>query len=81
MVYPNGIEGSWAGPSYHNGSTVGEDVKFIEDVIADVTAKLCVDDGKIYAAGYVFSVVHTFLRLLLCSHVSGCPTVAALSEP
>lgn len=67
MVYPNGIEGSWAGPSYHNGSTVGEDVKFIEDVIADVTAKLCVDDGKIYAAG--MSNGGGFVGTLACDRI------------
>ena len=53
MVYPNGIDGSWAGPSYHSGSTVDEDVKFVDDVILDVKVRLCVDDGKVYAAGFV----------------------------
>jgi poly(3-hydroxybutyrate) depolymerase len=51
MVYPNGIEGSWAGPSYHTGSTVEEDVRFLEDLIEDLKGKTCVDETKIYATG------------------------------
>jgi poly(3-hydroxybutyrate) depolymerase len=51
MVYPNGIEGSWAGPTYHNGSTVAEDVQFVEDLIADVKERVCVDDAKVFAVG------------------------------
>jgi poly(3-hydroxybutyrate) depolymerase len=53
MVYPNGIDGSWAGPSYHNGSTVAEDVQFVADIVQDVEAKFCVDESKIYGVGYV----------------------------
>lgn len=51
MVYPNGIEGSWAGPTYHNGSTVAEDVQFVEDLIADVKERVCVDDASVFAVG------------------------------
>lgn len=51
MVYPNGIGGSWAGPSYHTGSTVEEDVKFVEDVIEDLKRMVCVDESKLYATG------------------------------
>ncbi|KAF2713837.1 carbohydrate esterase family 1 protein [Pleomassaria siparia CBS 279.74] len=51
MVYPNGIEGSWAGPTYHTKSTVAEDIQFVQDVIDDMKARVCVDDGKIYAVG------------------------------
>jgi poly(3-hydroxybutyrate) depolymerase len=39
MVYPNGIDGSWAGPSYHDRSTVAE------DIIGDVKGLFCVDES------------------------------------
>lgn len=51
MVYPNGIEGSWAGPTYHNGSTITEDIQFVNDLIVDVKGKMCVDDAQIFAVG------------------------------
>lgn len=51
MVYPNGIGGSWAGPTYHNDSTVDEDVKFVEDIVEDVKGRLCVDEERLYATG------------------------------
>jgi poly(3-hydroxybutyrate) depolymerase len=53
MVYPNGLGGSWAGPSYHNDSTVNEDIQFVADLVADVQSLLCVDDSRVYAVGYV----------------------------
>ena len=52
MIYPNGIGGSWAGPSYHTGSTVEEDVQFVSDVVADVKSRFCVAEDRIFAAGY-----------------------------
>lgn len=55
MVYPNGIDGSWAGPTYHNGTTVDEDIQFVADIIADTKASFCVDDAKVYGVGYVNS--------------------------
>jgi poly(3-hydroxybutyrate) depolymerase len=51
MVYPNGIEGSWAGPTYHNGSTVAEDVQYVADLIVDVKGRMCVADGEVFAVG------------------------------
>lgn len=51
MVYPNGIDGSWAGPTYHNGSTVQEDIQFVADLVADLKSSVCVDDTKIFATG------------------------------
>lgn len=51
VVYPNGIDGSWAGPTYHNGSTVSEDVQFVADVLKDLKSKVCVDESKIFATG------------------------------
>jgi poly(3-hydroxybutyrate) depolymerase len=51
MVYPNGIEGSWAGPTYHNGSTVTEDIQYVADLIVDVKGRMCVEDGEVFAVG------------------------------
>ena len=53
MIYPNGIGGSWAGPTYHTGSSVQEDVQFVADVIDDVKGRFCVDDQRVYGVGYV----------------------------
>lgn len=53
MIYPNGVGGSWAGPSYHDGSSVTEDVQFVKDVIDDVKGRFCVDEMKVFGAGYV----------------------------
>lgn len=51
MVYPNGEGGSWAGPSYHNGSSVQEDIDFVADVIKDVEGKYCVDEERVFGVG------------------------------
>jgi poly(3-hydroxybutyrate) depolymerase len=51
MIYPNGIGGSWAGPSYHSGSTVAEDIAFVRDVIEDAKGRLCIDESKVFGAG------------------------------
>jgi poly(3-hydroxybutyrate) depolymerase len=51
MVYPNGIDGSWAGPTYHTGSSVDEDITFVEDVVRDLGERACVDTARVYAAG------------------------------
>ena len=53
MIYPNGLDGSWAGPTYHKGSSVQEDVQFVADVIGDVKSKFCVDEQKIFGVGFV----------------------------
>jgi poly(3-hydroxybutyrate) depolymerase len=50
MVYPNGIGGAWAGPSYAK-STVQEDLQFVADILDDIRANWCVDDSRIYATG------------------------------
>lgn len=55
MIYPNGIDGSWAGASYHKGSSVADDIQFAADIITDVKNKFCVDEDKVYALGYVLA--------------------------
>jgi poly(3-hydroxybutyrate) depolymerase len=54
MVYPNGVKGSWAGPTYHTGSTIQDDVRFVADVIADLKSMFCVDEKKLFGVGYAF---------------------------
>lgn len=51
MLYPNGVGGSWAGPSYHNGTTVQENLQFVSDMLSDVKTKYCIDSARIYAIG------------------------------
>jgi len=51
MIYPNGIGGSWAGPTYHTGSSVAEDVQFVKDVLEEVKSNLCVDEDNVFGAG------------------------------
>ena len=51
MVYPNGEGGSWAGPSYHNETSVQEDIDFVADVIKDVQGKYCVDEERVFGVG------------------------------
>jgi poly(3-hydroxybutyrate) depolymerase len=51
MIYPNGVGGSWAGPTYHKDSTVAEDVQFVQDVIEDVKRGLCVNEEKVFGVG------------------------------
>jgi poly(3-hydroxybutyrate) depolymerase len=76
MVYPNGIGGSWAGPSYHSGSTVDQDVQFTADVIADLKAKVCVDEKRVYATG--MSNGGGFIGTLAC-HPLGSGLFAAFA--
>ncbi|KAF2870015.1 carbohydrate esterase family 1 protein [Massariosphaeria phaeospora] len=65
MIYPNGIDGSWAGPTYHTGSSIAEDIQFVADVLADAKSKFCVDDTRIYATG--ISNGGGFINTLACS--------------
>jgi poly(3-hydroxybutyrate) depolymerase len=51
MVYPNGVGGSWAGPTYHTGSTAAEDVQFVGDVVEDIKRQFCVDEARVFGAG------------------------------
>lgn len=53
MIYPNGIDGSWAGPSYHSNtsSTISEDIQFVSDLLVDVKGKFCVDEARVFGVG------------------------------
>ncbi|CAO2647584.1 Nn.00g085060.m01.CDS01 [Neocucurbitaria sp. VM-36] len=67
MIYPNGVGGSWAGPTYHTGSSVQEDVQFVADLIDDVKGRFCVDDQKVYGVG--MSNGGGFIGTLACDPV------------
>ncbi|OIW22637.1 alpha/beta-hydrolase [Coniochaeta ligniaria NRRL 30616] len=64
MVYPNGINASWAGASYSN-STISQDLQFVSDVLSDLSSNFCIDSNKIYATG--FSNGGGFVDILACS--------------
>jgi Poly(3-hydroxybutyrate) depolymerase len=50
FVYPNGVGGAWAGPTYGKVS-VAEDLKFVSDLILDLERRYKVDSSRIYATG------------------------------
>jgi len=68
MVYPNGVSGAWAGPSYAQ-TTVQEDLQFVADVLTDVRSAFCVDDSRVYATG--MSNGGGFVGTLACDTVVG----------
>ncbi|KAH8700102.1 hypothetical protein BGW36DRAFT_123126 [Talaromyces proteolyticus] len=68
FVYPNGVGGVWAGPSYGNVS-VAEDLQFVSDLIADIKEKYSVDSSRIYATG--LSNGAGFVGTIACSSVGG----------
>jgi len=50
MVYPDGVDGAWAGANYSSVS-VDEDLQFISDLLDALRDSYCVDDSRIYATG------------------------------
>ncbi|KAB8349403.1 hypothetical protein FH972_023430 [Carpinus fangiana] len=68
VLYPNGIDGSWAGPSYAKTS-VAEDLNFVSDVLEDVRHEFCIDSARIYATG--MSNGGGFLDSLACNDTIG----------
>ncbi|KAF2026532.1 hypothetical protein EK21DRAFT_73896 [Setomelanomma holmii] len=67
MVYPNGVGGNWAGPTYHTGSTVADDVQFVKDIIEDVKGQSCVDEENVFGVG--MSNGGGFIGTLACDPV------------
>lgn len=67
-MYPNGVKGAWAGPSYAN-ATVQEDLQFVQDLVADVQSNNSIDASRIYATG--LSNGAGFVGTLACSDVGG----------
>lgn len=68
VVYPNGIGGSWGGPSYAK-TTVTEDLDFVSDILRDVRANFCIDSARIYATG--ISNGGGFLDSIACNKTVG----------
>ncbi|KAH7305910.1 family 1 carbohydrate esterase [Stachybotrys elegans] len=66
-VYPAGINGNWQGPTY---ATPGvNDMVFTTDMVNYLRANFCVDESRIYAAG--FSNGGGFVNTLACSRQHG----------
>ncbi|KAH7031416.1 Alpha/Beta hydrolase protein [Microdochium trichocladiopsis] len=64
MVYPDGVDGSWAGASY-SAVSVDEDLQFVSDLLDTLRAEYCIDDSRIYATG--MSNGAGFVNILACS--------------
>ncbi|KAI0883172.1 carbohydrate esterase family 1 protein [Annulohypoxylon maeteangense] len=67
MVYPNGVDGAWAGANYSEVS-VPEDLQFVSDLLDAVRDSYCVDDSRIYATG--ISIGGGFVNTIACSALS-----------
>jgi len=67
FVYPNGVGGTWAGPSYAKVS-VDEDIQFVKDLLVDLHTNFSVDSKRIYATG--LSNGGGFVGVIACSDVS-----------
>lgn len=68
MVYPDGVDGSWAGANYST-TTVAEDLQFVHDLLADVRTRYCVDSARMYATG--MSNGGGFVGALACNDTVG----------
>lgn len=64
LVYPEGINASWAGASYSK-ATITQDLQFVSDLLANLGSTFCIDSNKIYATG--FSNGGGFVDILACS--------------
>lgn len=49
LVYPNGYDGHWQGPSYAIAGV--DDLQFTSDLLAHLEAEYCVDEQRVYASG------------------------------
>ncbi|KXT14916.1 hypothetical protein AC579_3057 [Pseudocercospora musae] len=49
VVYPQGYNGSWQGPSYAVKGV--DDLQFTTDLLAKMRTKYCIDDNRVYASG------------------------------
>ncbi|KIY66261.1 carbohydrate esterase family 1 protein [Cylindrobasidium torrendii FP15055 ss-10] len=68
MIYPDGVHGTWAGPSYAH-TTIKQDLQFVWDILAHLRAKYCINSARVYAAG--FSNGAGFLDTLACNATVG----------
>lgn len=66
FVYPNGVGGTWAGPSYAKAS-IPQDLQFVSDLIVDLKDNFSIDDSRVYATG--FSNGGGFIGILACAPV------------
>ncbi|KAE9973686.1 hypothetical protein BLS_003474 [Venturia inaequalis] len=66
FVYPNGVGGTWAGPSYAN-SSIPQDLQFISDLLSNVKENFNIDDSRVYATG--LSNGGGFIGILACAPI------------
>lgn len=63
VVYPQGVDNAWEGAPYAKVKS-GEDLTFVEDILASLRSTYSVDDSRIFASG--FSNGGGFSALLGC---------------
>lgn len=68
VVYPDGLGGAWAGANYSEAS-VGEDLEFVWDLLADLRQNYCIDSARIYATG--LSIGGGFVNTIACNDTVG----------
>ncbi|KIY68888.1 carbohydrate esterase family 1 protein [Cylindrobasidium torrendii FP15055 ss-10] len=68
LLYPDGINGSWAGPSYAV-STIEQDLQWIHDILEHARSEYCIDSARVYATG--MSNGGGFLDSLACNATVG----------
>ncbi|KAK4154128.1 putative feruloyl esterase C [Chaetomidium leptoderma] len=70
LVAPHGLNGGW-------GNAGGEDIAFVDAMIADIEAGLCVDQGQRYAIGFSWGGAMSYS--IACSRAKVFRGVAVIS--
>jgi len=70
FVAPNGNGGGWANPN-------GQDVTFIDDVLRELEANLCVDTSQVFAGGFSYGAAMSYA--LACARPTVFRAVVAYS--
>ncbi|MGP6173297.1 alpha/beta hydrolase family esterase [Corynebacterium sp. A21] len=76
VVYPQGVDDAWEGAPYAKVKN-GEDLTFVEDILASLRSTYSVDDSRIFASG--FSNGGGFAALLGCRMNDEFAGVASVS--
>ncbi|KAK0382865.1 hypothetical protein NLU13_8781 [Sarocladium strictum] len=73
MVYPDGVDKTWAGASY-SAVSVEEDLQFVWELLAQVRRDYCVDSARISATGH--SNGGGLVNLIACNATVGAEFAA-----
>jgi poly(3-hydroxybutyrate) depolymerase len=73
MVYPDGVDRTWAGASY-SAVSVEQDLQFVWDVLAKVRSDYCVNSARLYATGH--SNGGGLVNLIACNATVGAEFAA-----